>query len=202
MRFLVILYVCALGACTTIAGGADIALQVEQQQILPIKTEADALVERFTERGWAAKSDPAKQVNRLANLITGGWGKKKPETTVDPVEIYLANLNDHGEGNLLDKQLRDEIKLASSEIKTLSEAVKIADRFAHSDVHLRTEMLSLEQVILTAGKAKKLFVLAAKRSQFETQDVTIALAQFALNIQTLTEQTDDINKSRQVTVHG
>jgi len=203
--FAVVLLIFALGllgACTTISGKTSLSGHHVQHQQLPIKSFADALVTRFNDRGWAPKADPAKQVSMLAHFLVKGIGAKPKSQPSDPVDDYLASLKRRELEQSLQQTMLSEIRLASVEIRALSETVDSAHKDDRSGAVIRTQMLSLEQALLTTRKARKLFELAAHRSGAQLPELQASLQELDASIDVLTNQADGMNKARQLTVHG
>ncbi len=190
-----------LGACTTISNRTEITQQ-EQQESLPIKRLSDALVERFTARGWAVKLDPARNINHFAHLLTKGFGSKPKNTDMDPVDIYLSSLEDRGLEQTVQQAMLNEILLATAEVRNLTNSVDKSHVDSGSGSAVRMQMLSLEQAVLTTRKARKLFAMAAKRSGDGYPELYQSLQELDANIEVLTHQANLLNTARQNAVTG
>ncbi|MBL4595163.1 MAG: hypothetical protein JKX99_01160 [Robiginitomaculum sp.] len=193
--------VVALGACTTISTGPRAITLMEQQQAFPIKIMADALVERFSNRGWAMKVDPAKQANKLVSFLSRGWAKTETKPEADVVDTYLAALADDP-ARALSVHLLSQISLATTEAKNLNNHVNMFAVQPMSEDILRVEMLSLEQAVLAALLAKKLFTSAVKRADLADASLQSGLLELDAQIAELTNQTNAINQRRQSTATG
>jgi hypothetical protein len=198
-RGLIFAFACslALAGCTTISATPNASNVADIQQESPIVEMANALVQRFTLRGWSTKPDRVRQMNRLAGILTRGLGKANPEPKQDPVDIYVTALQEKQAGQNLESALLVEVNLASTETLDLSQQVEKNAVTNSSAEVLRQEMLALEQAVLSAKKARKLFVTVARRKGLKSTSVRLAIRGLNAQIEDLTRQTDAINQRRQ-----
>jgi hypothetical protein len=136
-------------------------------------------------------------MNRLAGILTRGLGKANPEPKQDPVDIYVTALQEKQAGQNLESALLVEVNLASTETLDLSQQVEKNAVTNSSAEVLRQEMLALEQAVLSAKKARKLFVTVARRKGLKSTSVRLAIRGLNAQIEDLTRQTDAINQRRQ-----
>ncbi|VAV96988.1 hypothetical protein MNBD_ALPHA06-1590 [hydrothermal vent metagenome] len=187
-------------SCTTITAGKQNIIEQQRQQALPIKSMADALVARFSARGWAGKMDTQKQASKLAGFLSRGWAKTNHAPKTNPVDTYLASLSATETGLL--EAMTSEIILATTETKTLRQHVQDPASQNIPEPDLRIEMLALERAVLATRKAKKLFVGAIRRAKLTDNSLQEQLAQFTVQIDALTAQTNALNQRRQAVTTG
>lgn len=187
-------------SCTTISASNQTVMEQERQLALPIKSMADALVARFSARGWAGKMDTKKQANKLAGLLSRGWGRASQTKKNNSIDTYLASLDKTENG--LSEAVNSQIILATTETKTLSQHVQEPASQNISEEDLRTEMLALERAVLATRKAKKLFTGAIRQAELTDNSLQEQLAKFTVQIDRLTAQTNAINQRRQAVATG
>lgn len=197
---LVILCMCSTSACTTInatgfgANRVELAAEGQEQTVAgnTIRALADRFVKKFRMRGWTKAADTREPSRKLVGLLSRGLSAlKNDKPKADPYEAYLEEAKTRTQTDTAHAAVLADIDLASREIRTLQQQV-IAIEAADAKPG-KLDARSLEQAVLCAHKARRLFATAAQKTGFLNGDVEVALARFESKITELSEQASQLS---------
>lgn len=197
---LAILCMCMTSACTTISsvglGANRVELAAEGQEQAragtTIRNLADGFVQMFQSRGWTNTADDGESSRKLVGLLSRGLSalkSDKPKT--DPYLDYIQEAKARNNTDNAQAAILADIDLAARETRTLQQQVNAIETASVTPGKL--DARSLEQAVLCAHKARRLFAGAAQKNDLLTEDVQAALQRFEIKITELSQQASQMS---------
>lgn len=161
----------ALSACATV-NVQDLAANgtVSTQETVAAKRDnvvirsADALYEKFTDRGWTAKP-VSKPISKASAILLGGLRKG---------EALIKNTGYLKSADNLDT-VRLDLKEASEEARRTVKAADVFLTMSEADADLSEELKHLEKALVSCRKSERLFKRALEANAVSDIDAELGM---------------------------
>lgn len=176
------------------ANRVELAAEGHEQAVAgnTIRSLADEFVQQFKARGWTIAAESGESSRKLVGFLSRGLSAlKNDKPSSDPVVEYVQSAKTRHKTDSAQAAVLADIDLASRETRTLQQQVNAIQMASVKPGKL--DARSLEQAVLSAHKARRLFASAAQKNGFMNDDVEAALDRYESKITDLSEQASQMS---------